>query len=738
MAMQIPQRPENFGMGPAAFRLEPGGARFPSSFGLGADLNWSPQSFLDSDRCQELRYLRAFFRNQQHDHKVYDSNGASCATGAAWRRALTMGSVTPAQYIPHALRRPIAPIRLPRTIVQRFTALLFGNGRWPAIKAPGDPKTQDFSGALADAERLEFVMSGARDKGGSTGTVGLSWRFVNGVPRVTSHEAGNLDVHSWIDREQLRPEHVTQVYQTVRVEYDPETKKVGPVVYWHRRDWTPEADVVFRPARVARKGQPDAIFIVDDEETVEHKDGFPHFYWLTNTPPEEESSIDGQPDYAGVDESSLALDVVNSICVTGGIKNLDPTLLLWVGKRQAHAQSVIQKGSDNAIRFVNEKDEPPGDAKYLEIAGQAIEAGMKLTERQRKNILEGASCVIPDPDELTAAGMSSVAIEELFATMTARADVYRVQYGDGIVGILEQQVASYRKRTRSWDPETQQEADVIEVEQDEEGNEVDVVHVLDLPPRVDRDEQGNVTAVVERELGPEGAKLKLDWPPYFKPSETERQATVTTLVSANGGKPLVSHRTSVEQFAVGTMIDADEEWARIQAQKAEDLEGQAEMFPGVMVDAKPSQPLLTRSHTAGIVTVNEARGSMGLDHLPDADVPLDAYKAQKQGAQSEAAAPTKDAKTAAETQLTQAKAQQQSLLLNKGDIPAIITVNEARAMIDQAPMEGPEGLLTVAQWKAQQMALGGELGKAQAEDATDAPSPPEAAPGMPPKPPFGG
>ena len=173
--------PTNYGGGLASFTRTPdGGMKFGppastaglptggQSFGLGADMGWSAHQFLRSPRRLELQYRESFFEGTQHDGRIFDARGKMITPGPAYMRAgqSVSGASQPSYDVPHSNRRPMSPIRLHRTIVKRFTALVFGEGRWPAIRVVGDPKTQDFSTALAEAQRLQHVMIEARNRGG--------------------------------------------------------------------------------------------------------------------------------------------------------------------------------------------------------------------------------------------------------------------------------------------------------------------------------------------------------------------------------------------------------------------------------------------------------------------------------------------------------------------------------------------------------------------------------------------
>jgi len=742
MAMQIPGGPTIYGGGAAQlFQLPGGGAGTSSSFGAAADARFNAASFVDSPRCRELRYRRSFHDCTQHDFKMFDFDGNVIQPGPSFQHAGRMVSnAPPAMFVPWPNRRPVAPVRLTKTIVKRYTNLVFGNGRFPSVKVAGDPKSQDFAEALAKAEKLHGVMRQGRTIGGSVGTVGWSWRYYEGKPRVEAHDGCNLHVHTWADRGLRIPSHVTECYLIEEWEVNPKTNRRELVPYWMRRDWTEDADVVFRMAKVT---QEEPQWIVDEKQSVEHGDGFCHFVWTANIPGTKANDYDGDCDYADVEEQSVALDILNSIVVRGGIKNLDPTLTLKM--KPSQFDRGIRKGSDNALLLGE-----GGAASYLE-SGASITAGLALIDAQRKHVLEAAECVIPDPDELTAAGMSSVAIAALYSPMISAADVLRQSYGDAIEQLLVQQIKSYRRRlstrTTSKD-EAGNEVETIEgeFETDEAGNDVLIEHTLDLPPRVIEEEEigedgkptGAMTMRIEaRELGESAeSMLELEWPPYFAPSDADKQQKATSLTMANGGKPLVSHRTSVEQFTAGTSIDPVTEWQRLIEQQSAAARKESGMFPdaGMPVDptepveveadaAMPTEPVaqpeisLTPTSQAQMITVDEARASAKLPPHTDPKI----------GAMNFAA-------YVASLEKTQPAQPEQP-----DDIESVMLVNEmrSRAVPPLPPLPEPDGSMTVTEFKAARAARGTAAGQAvgtaegQLQAEALVPSAPEPAPEPP-------
>jgi hypothetical protein len=548
-----------------------------SSFGV--DLTAFGPSFrahgvFNGERRAELAWRAGYYRANHHDGKRFDFDGRICP-GSSARMATQpfIGGSAPVYYVPMRDRRPHSPYRLPRVIVSRFTSLLFGTERFPAFKVIGDPETQDFLEALVKAMHLRAHMVRARNLGGACGTVGLSWAIYEGLPRVREHAGENLHVHSWIDREEFQPEHVSELYQFPRDEWDPDKKTMVRQLYWHRRDWTPQADIVFVEQRVT---QDDPVWLVDDERTVVHGDGFPHFVWIPNLPPDDPAAIDGASDYDTLEENFSSIDVLNSVANKGGVKNLDPTLVLKCDPVLVQ-KGGVRKGSDNALT-VGEQ----GSASYLELAGSSITAGNALIERERGQALEVAQCVVPDPNTLSAAGTSSLAIRLIYGPMLDKADLMRETYGRGMEQLLEQLLASVQRRmepTLELDPET--------------GEEVPVVYGLRLPPRVEvvelRDEEGNPSGetteqLIERRPG-KGGDVELEWPDYFRPTALDDQQEVATLGAAAGGKPVMSHRSAVEKAASRFGLDPHEEWRLISEQQAADREAerlaQAAMFPSI-------------------------------------------------------------------------------------------------------------------------------------------------------------
>lgn len=563
--------------GPHAPVARAGKLALVSSFGLD-HTQLGPEfpaiEIASSQRARELAFRAAYYECTQHDWKVFNWNGAP-RTPEKFSTQPLIGGALPDFYVPLNQRRPETPYRLGRTIVGAFTALLFGHGRWPKVVSD-DPETQDFAEALIEACHLKTKMIRARNAGGSCGTVGLSWGFdEHGQPKVRVHAAKHLYPMQWEDEDELVPAHVVELYQFPRDVRNPKTRKIERQFFWHRRDWTQTADIMFEPVPVTGENP---VWQIDEKRSVQHNDGACHFVWVQNLPEDDPSSFDGQPDYAELYEQMDSVDVLNSTNVRGVVKNLDPTLKLRLNQEDV-GSAVVQKGSDNALVVGLS-----GDASYLELNGTAAAAGHAAIETQRRQALETCQCIIPDPNVVAGAATSSVALKIVYAPMLSKGDIQRDQYGEAIVRVLDGMV-QYARRLNVGGA-----VDEIVVT-DDTGEEISrerVEYTLSLPPRIDKREkvdaageptgEFDVTRVPRR---PGSGTLTLEWPEYFRETADDRQKHVGALVQGVGsGQPVISQRTAVEMMAAVNQRNPQDEWARIQGEAQEKRANEALMFPG--------------------------------------------------------------------------------------------------------------------------------------------------------------
>jgi hypothetical protein len=162
--------------------------------------------------------------------------------------------------------------------------------------------------------------------------------------------------------------------------------------------------------------------------------------------------------------------------------------------------------------------------------------------------------------------------------------------------------------------------------------------------------------------------VELEWGPYFQATPQDKQVTGTMLFQATGQKAYLSVQTANEEASKLLGLNAAEEWRRVETESQQAEEKQNQMFSdatgtlggkvqhtvdtpggGKMTrtvapptpempesssssessSSEPAMPL-SPGDASTIITVNEARISMGLDAMPapDGHLTLAAYKAK--------------------------------------------------------------------------------------------------------------
>lgn len=675
----------------------------PYDYEQRAGQGFSAQAFISGERFRRLDRAGSYYDCTQHDWKKWDFDGRIRRSGPLMNHARNMVESAPVS-VPMAVRRPSSPMRVGRAVVNAFTNLLFGEKRWPSIRAHGDLDTQEFCEALNKASGLPIKMIRARNLGGSAGSVGLSWSFHDGQPRVSVHRSKHIFIREWADREDLIPKEVSEVYVYPQEEWDPARKCVVQKLYWYRRDWNPDASITYAPALYEPGKEP--AWQTDSEGTHEHKDGYAHFVWVQNTPTDE---VDGEPDYEGLYEQMDVIDILSSVLARGAVLNLDPTVVLKMDADIVKRMGV-RKGSDNALTVGKD-----GDAKYMELAGTALTAGVALLESKRKSFLEAAQCVLPDPNELAASGMSSVAMKVVYAPMLAKGEVLREQYGGAAKRLDEQQLASSRRVMGTS----------VQVPGGEEGEMGEVS--LNLPPKTRSepvvDEMGKPTGeeetILEEQVPGEATSLELEWGPWFAPTPDDQLKTAQTLQAATGGAGVfISAQSATEVMASTYGRVPGDEWRRLVRDKGQK---QAEL---------------------GAAFGGDIGGAVeGQDDLPEGALPRQPQAQPVIGDDGQPIMPP----------AAPAAPEQPELKVNASDLALVITVNEARRSVGLPPLStpggglDPDGLLTMAEFKVKRAdtvakaanAEQGKLGEPPAADTPKAPPPGMGAPGGkggPPKP----
>jgi len=513
-------------------RFEPYAARqmqnalAPDVMGRVARLGLSP-------RQQEMNRLWASYRGQQYSSRQVDWDGSPRKDGIEAEAIASAGYLPPGYYdaganFPIKFRRPSVPYHLRKVIVDRFTGLLFSDRKHPVIRVEGDSVSEDYIRTLAEVARLWPAMIMARTYGGSMGTTAVGFQFVDGKPVVEVHDP-RWCMPIFEDRYALKLAAIEKRYMFPVDELDPETQRWVQRPYWYRRIIDTERDVLFKAIPVDEGDEPQW----EVEREVVHGFGFCPVVWVQNMPVQDD--IDGDPDCLGVDDMCEQIDALLSQANQGILASCDPTLKIIT---DAELDSV-RKGSKNALKL------PQGSsADYMEISGQGITAALTMVQSLREMVLEVAQCVLDQPGGASSR-RTATEIERLYASMLAKADVLREQYGERCVKpLLEMMVKAIR---------------MVEKPRAVEGGIIR--QVVKMPARIVT--KDDLSVVREPRVLPEDADtmINLNWGPYFNPSLDEAFKAVQSATTARLGG-LLDHEHAVSFTAPYFLVEDARAMAR--------------------------------------------------------------------------------------------------------------------------------------------------------------------------------
>ncbi len=398
----------------------------------------------ETERFRQLDRYEAFYENKQYDHHTADWWG---------RPPQIMETISPVVQLPPGFtgnpdpslsirdKKPTAPSGMCRTIASRFTSLLFSRKRRPKVTCPKQEGAEVFLKAAMKQSKFWQKFRAARNKGGASGSVGMTFCVRGGQFQIEVWNTKHVTV-VWKDRATWTPlAFLISYLQPMEVpKLDERGLPAGTEIIkiLYRRIITEAEDIVYKPVRfdgpnVEVAWEPDPYLY------VKHDFGFFPGIWIQNH--EQEDDPDGSPDCDGSWQMIDTYDRMVSQMNHGTVNNLDPTLVLKYDPKVVNMVGGlrgVEKGSSNAFHVGKD-----GDANYAEMTGAGITAGEIICNRLKRDILDLTRCVLVDPKDLVGAAQSGFAIELTFEPMIECADELRDQYGDAIVAALETMARMY-------------------------------------------------------------------------------------------------------------------------------------------------------------------------------------------------------------------------------------------------------------------------------------------------------
>ena len=322
------------------------------------------------------------------------------------------------EYIPLRDRRPSVRYALCKTVVDDSVSLLFSEGHFPSIDCE-DENTRDSLSDLIKESKLNEVMIEAALRG-SVGSVAIFMRVING--RMFFEVKGTQFLTPvWRDDAPDTLESITEQYKVkgsaLRLAGYPISNDDLVAEFWFQRTWDDTNETWFTPWKVRDEN---AGPIVDKAKTKKHSLGFVPVEWVKNLPGG--NGIDGACTFLDAINTSIEIDYQLSQAGRGLKYSSEPTLVL---KEPSVEDGKIVRGAGNALVVSAE-----GDAKLLEISGDAAAAVVEYVRALRELALESIHGNRANADKVSAA-QSGRAMELMNQALIWLADKLRISYGEG-------------------------------------------------------------------------------------------------------------------------------------------------------------------------------------------------------------------------------------------------------------------------------------------------------------------
>ncbi len=437
------------------------------------------------------------------------------------------------EYVPLGERRPSARTQFCRTVVNDSVSLLFSEGHFPSVEC-ADEATRESLDAIIKETTLNAVMILAATKG-SVGSICIHLRVLKARAFFNVMTTEYL-TPKWEDEAPDTLENVTERYKVKgqALKDNGYTIKDDDLAadFWFQRMWDSRAEHWYVP----KLKTDETPMLLDESRTVIHSLGFVPMVWVKNLPGGTE--IDGAPTFPpeAVD-TQIEADYLLSQGGRGLKYQSDPTLHI---KEPAFSDGgTIVKGAANAIITSAE-----GDAKMLEISGDAAGAVMEWVKGLREIALETMGGNRSNADKLSAA-QSGRAMELMNQSLIWLSDKLRISYGEGallaLLRMLQQAAQKYPLK-------------------DKQGKEI--------------------VPISESEV------ISLRWPAWYPPTYADKNTQATTLGELRSSG-LLSQETAVKSLAEAYDIeDVQAELALIQSDPP----------PPNSIAAKPVKPPLSESN----------------------------------------------------------------------------------------------------------------------------------------------
>lgn len=347
------------------------------------------------------------------------------------------------KYVPLRHRRPALHFGWANEVVSDTSALLFGEGHFPAVECEDETLSEWLEEVLEEIG-APLVMGEAMEKG-AIGSVAILVEVV-GQKEFSFHVSILDTVYLTPFYDPEDPRKIILVRERRKVKGEG-LREAGYSVsreeltsdFWFQREWTESEDRVYVPlkADVDRDGNPIFPTAVDQDRSTVHALGFVPVVWIKNlrggSPPDGKSTL-----------TVTALDAIveadyQMSQLGRGLKySQDPMKVISLGSSGEELEKIIA-GSDIMVL-------PEGsEAKLLEYSGESGKTVMEFISDLRKYTIRSMSGSPIDPEKISVP-QSGRAMEIMNMALIQLADRLRGTYGRGLLDLCRMLVRFTEQR----------------------------------------------------------------------------------------------------------------------------------------------------------------------------------------------------------------------------------------------------------------------------------------------------
>ncbi|MCE3608065.1 phage portal protein [Massilia sp. P8910] len=334
------------------------------------------------------------------------------------------------EYIPLRNRQPAVRFNLCKTVVDDSVSMLFSEGHFPTVHSEDETVCETLKAITKEAGFNAKMIEAATV--GSVGSVAIQLMVLRNRVYLKAFNTQYLTPTF----DDFAPDTLLKVREQYKCKGAALAAKGYPIPddelcsqFWFVREWDEQEERFFVPRRVGDNDKPEAV---DAAKTVKHGFGFVPMVWVRNLPGGDE--IDGACTFAEAIQSSIQIDYQLSQAGRGLKYSADPKLVLKDPSNLGDGSQLVG-GAANALVVSSD-----GDAKLLEINGNASKAVIEYVRCLREFAIEAVHGNRVSPEKLAAAS-SGKAMELMNQSLVWLADRLRISYGEGALLSLYRMIA---------------------------------------------------------------------------------------------------------------------------------------------------------------------------------------------------------------------------------------------------------------------------------------------------------